>query len=294
VTWGLVACVAGLVVSVIVWALVHQEGNYSYVSGGKTGVLVAAGGALLIGGRTRSSPSSPVSGRRSDVPGCVPLGALPGISIDQCSNPLDCIGQTVTASASNSILGGLGSMFLQGAEQMATAAFASLDESVAIDLSVSWLRGNVAVIAAITLPLIVGLLVVQVIGSVLRREPGGLVRSVVGVGKALVGATLALTVTQVALTAVDGACQFIAASAGTTVGEAAARRATVPMNYFDADSPVVRPAPPGGDPSGSVTQVAALLRHAGSDFEWVDPRFGVPAREHFAGEPVASFLATTQ
>lgn len=49
-TWGLVACVAGLVVSVIVWALAHQQGNYSYASGGKTGVLVAAGGALLIGG----------------------------------------------------------------------------------------------------------------------------------------------------------------------------------------------------------------------------------------------------
>lgn len=49
-TWGLVACVAGLVVSVIVWALAHQHGNYSYASSGKTGVLVAAGGALLIGG----------------------------------------------------------------------------------------------------------------------------------------------------------------------------------------------------------------------------------------------------
>ena len=49
-TWGLVACVAGLVISVIVWALAHQQGNYSYASSGKSGVLVAAGGALLIGG----------------------------------------------------------------------------------------------------------------------------------------------------------------------------------------------------------------------------------------------------
>ncbi|HEY3548257.1 MAG TPA: DUF6112 family protein [Propionicimonas sp.] len=49
-TWGLIACVAGLVISVIIWALGHQQGNYSYASGGKTGVLVAAGGALLIGG----------------------------------------------------------------------------------------------------------------------------------------------------------------------------------------------------------------------------------------------------
>lgn len=49
-TWGLVACVAGLVISVILWALGHHNGNYMQTSQGKTGVLVAAGGALLIGG----------------------------------------------------------------------------------------------------------------------------------------------------------------------------------------------------------------------------------------------------
>ena len=49
-TWGLVACVAALVVSVIVWALGHHGGNYSQATSGKSGVLVAAGGALLIGG----------------------------------------------------------------------------------------------------------------------------------------------------------------------------------------------------------------------------------------------------
>lgn len=49
-TWGLVACVAALVVSVILWALGHHGGNYSQTTSGKTGVLVASGGALLIGG----------------------------------------------------------------------------------------------------------------------------------------------------------------------------------------------------------------------------------------------------
>jgi hypothetical protein len=49
-TWGLLACVAGLVISVIIWALAHHQGNYSQVSSGKTGVLVSAGGALLVGG----------------------------------------------------------------------------------------------------------------------------------------------------------------------------------------------------------------------------------------------------
>lgn len=49
-TWGLVACVAGLVLSVIVWAVARQQGNYGSASGAKTGVLVSVGGALLIGG----------------------------------------------------------------------------------------------------------------------------------------------------------------------------------------------------------------------------------------------------
>ena len=49
-TWGLLACLAGLVTSVMMWALAHHQGNYSQVSSGKTGVLVSAGGALLIGG----------------------------------------------------------------------------------------------------------------------------------------------------------------------------------------------------------------------------------------------------
>ncbi len=49
-TWGLIACVAGLVVSVIVWALGHHSGNFSQTAGGKTGVLVAVAGAVLIGG----------------------------------------------------------------------------------------------------------------------------------------------------------------------------------------------------------------------------------------------------
>jgi Family of unknown function (DUF6112) len=48
-TWGLVACVGGLAVSVMVWIWGRFHGNYGYTSTGKLGVLVAAGGALLIG-----------------------------------------------------------------------------------------------------------------------------------------------------------------------------------------------------------------------------------------------------
>ena len=50
VTYGLIACVAAIIISAIVWAIGHHNGNGRYSDGGKTGVLVSCGGALLIGG----------------------------------------------------------------------------------------------------------------------------------------------------------------------------------------------------------------------------------------------------
>ncbi|QTE30055.1 hypothetical protein [Pengzhenrongella sicca] len=143
---------------------------------------------------------------------------------------------SVNSAASDYVLGGLGQAFVDAAQSVATMGLASLDTTTAIDLTASWFRANVAVIAAITLPVVVGLFVIQVVTSVLHREPGGLVRAVVGVAKALLGAALALAVTQVALTAVDGICGFIARSAGMTVSAAAGM-------FFDFARLVSGPSP---------------------------------------------------
>src|ERR1700716_1775985 len=49
-TFGLIAAVAGIAVSSLVWALSSHGGNAHYASRGRTGVLVCAGAAMLIGG----------------------------------------------------------------------------------------------------------------------------------------------------------------------------------------------------------------------------------------------------
>jgi hypothetical protein len=49
-TFGLIAAVAGVAISALVWALSAHNGNSHYASRGKMGVLVAAGAAMLIGG----------------------------------------------------------------------------------------------------------------------------------------------------------------------------------------------------------------------------------------------------
>ena len=47
--YGLIAAVGALIVSGLVWAFSSQGGNYQGASRGKTGVMVAAAAAFLIG-----------------------------------------------------------------------------------------------------------------------------------------------------------------------------------------------------------------------------------------------------
>jgi hypothetical protein len=130
----------------------------------------------------------------------------------------------VGAPVFDAVFVALGAAFVASAQDLVAATLAALDASTQVDLSAGWFSRNLGVLAAVSLPVVVGLFVVQVIGSVLRREPGGLVRAVVGVGKATVGAAVAIAATKVALTATDGICAAIAAqSAGTSVTGAARR-----------------------------------------------------------------------
>lgn len=147
-----------------------------------------------------------------------------------CAGPLDplcdAVGGvvgSVTQAGSGFVLDALGEAFVRAAESVTKTALAALDTGTRIDLGAGWFRANVAVIGAVTVPVVLGLLVAQVMTSVLRREPGGLARAAVGVGKAFLGAGLALAVTQAGLIATDGICEFIAASSGTTVHGAAER-----------------------------------------------------------------------
>src|ERR671936_1946017 len=47
--WGLLAALAGLVVSAAVWALSAHSGNYHHATVGRRGTLVSAAAAFLVG-----------------------------------------------------------------------------------------------------------------------------------------------------------------------------------------------------------------------------------------------------
>jgi TrbL/VirB6 plasmid conjugal transfer protein len=150
--------------------------------------------------------------------------------VEPCGGPLQPVCQvagqvasTVGRGAADLVLGGLGTAFVSAAETVAETALTALDATTRVDLGAAWFQRNVAVLAAITLPVVVGLFALQVIGSVLRREPAGLVRAVTGVAKALLGSALAILLTQLALRVCDEVCAAIAGMAGTTVAGAARR-----------------------------------------------------------------------
>jgi hypothetical protein len=47
--WGLIACVAGAIISAGAWALSNRTGNYHHASAGKAGFVACGVGALVIG-----------------------------------------------------------------------------------------------------------------------------------------------------------------------------------------------------------------------------------------------------
>lgn len=52
--WGLLACVAGIVLGGATWALSSPTGNYHHAGRGKVGFLASSIGALLIARRPHS------------------------------------------------------------------------------------------------------------------------------------------------------------------------------------------------------------------------------------------------
>ena len=167
--------------------------------------------------------------------------ALPAVDC----GPLDPLCQAAGSMSDgvvDAVLGRFGDAMAAAATGVSETALAALDATTRVDLSAAWFTSNVRVLALVTLPVVVGLFALQVVASVLRREPGGLVRALMGVGKATIGVAVALGVTQAALVATDGICQAIAASAGTTVGEAASRAVSLSFLTGPQTAPMLQMA----------------------------------------------------
>lgn len=138
-------------------------------------------------------------------PACVASGAVGGVG----------------AFAAGGILDSIGAAFASAAESVMNAVFDAISSTTTVDLTAQYVTRNAAALGSVGLVLIVGLFVVQVVGALIRREPGGLVRAITGAGLATLGTAAAAAVVQALLIAVDGICEGIAGLAGTSIQEAA-------------------------------------------------------------------------
>ena len=139
---------------------------------------------------------------------------------------------SLAGAASSSVLASIGESFARGAETVLDAVFELITTTTTVDLTASYVTRNAAALASIGLVLVVGLFVLQVVGAVIRQEPGGLARAVTGAATAVLGTAAAAAVprtaaaaavTQSLLIAIDAICDGIAAMAGTTIQDAARR-----------------------------------------------------------------------
>ena len=81
-----------------------------------------------------------------------------------------------------------------------------LSTATSIDLTAPNIKTDLIATGAIAAIVTFALFLVQVIGSVLRQDPGGLGRATRGLGVAFIGAAFAVASTQLLLAAVDSLC----------------------------------------------------------------------------------------
>jgi hypothetical protein len=107
------------------------------------------------------------------------------------------------AAVANDAFSNIADWFGQAAGQATTWLWAQIGTSTAINLDSPQLRRDLVATAAIALTLTLGLFLIQVITSTIRREPAGLGRAAKGLVVALVMSVFAFSLTKILLGAVD-------------------------------------------------------------------------------------------
>jgi hypothetical protein len=135
-----------------------------------------------------------------------------------CSAASGAVG-AATSTAEKGLLDVVASAIGDAANAAVSGMVSALDATTAIDFGASWFAAQTTVMASIVLPVVMAFFVMQVIGAVVRREPGGLVRAGVGLGKALIAGAAAIPILQLSLAACDEMCTAVAGgSAGGIAG----------------------------------------------------------------------------
>ena len=132
-------------------------------------------------------------------------------------NPL-CRINDVAALAANDAFSNIAGWFGKAASQATTWLWQEIGSATSVNLESPQLTSDLLATSAIAVVLSLALFLVQVITSVLRREPGGLGRAVKGLVVALVASVFALAVTRILLGVVDSLSEGVVSYAmGTNI-----------------------------------------------------------------------------
>jgi hypothetical protein len=132
-------------------------------------------------------------------------------------NPICRIGDVAT-SAANDAFSNIAGWFGKAASQATTWLWQEIGSATSVNLNSPQLGTDLLATSAIAVVLSLGLFLVQVITSALRREPGGLGRAVKGLAISLVASVFALSVTKILLGTVDSLSEGVVSySMGTNI-----------------------------------------------------------------------------
>jgi len=132
-------------------------------------------------------------------------------------NPVCLLGQAA-GSAANDAFSNIAGWFGKATSQATTWLWAQIGSATSVNLNSPQLSTDLLATSAIAAVLCLGLFLVQVITSVLRREPSGLGRAVKGLAVSLVASVFALAVTRILLGVVDSLSEGVVSySMGTNI-----------------------------------------------------------------------------
>jgi hypothetical protein len=124
----------------------------------------------------------------------------------------------VAKSAAGDAFHSIAESFGSAADDAINWLWSQMDSATAVHLGGKGFGLEVGITGAIAGAIAVGLFSIQIIQSVLRREPGGLGRACKGLLIAFLGAAVAITVVNVLLSAVDALCNgIVKVATGTNI-----------------------------------------------------------------------------
>lgn len=135
------------------------------------------------------------------------------------TNPLDCV-TSAAKSVAGDAFSAIAHDFGKAADSTINWLWGQLSSATAVHLGGPGFTLDIGIVAAITGVVAVGLFVIQLAASVLRRDPGGLGRALKGLVVAFIAGGVAVGVTNLTLSAVDSlSAGVVQVATGTTIDQ---------------------------------------------------------------------------